>query len=190
MTKFDLKLLDIHWLGDDKEHTDLCAHGQVFVRIGEEILSDKIKQGDWALNSSSLHLLRSLSEDHFLSGDDYTNDADWALVMCCGHMFWDAKSEGRIRFYKCQDSIDWTVEHIDDNTVKLTTENGTSVTLPIEEYSRPVLKFADQVKEFYDTQPPRAIRDDDDWVYYELNKDRNGYELFWKEWNKLRNSYK
>jgi hypothetical protein len=38
---FDIKLLDLHWIKDIDDPTDLGAHGSVFVRIGNEIVADK-----------------------------------------------------------------------------------------------------------------------------------------------------
>lgn len=36
---FDIKILDLHWIKDVDDPTDLCAHGHVFVKIGDEVCS-------------------------------------------------------------------------------------------------------------------------------------------------------
>ena len=38
---FQIELLEIHWLEGIPEEIDLCAHGQVKVRIGNEVIVEK-----------------------------------------------------------------------------------------------------------------------------------------------------
>lgn len=35
MNNFELKILELHWISDTNQNHDLCAHGKVYVRIGE-----------------------------------------------------------------------------------------------------------------------------------------------------------
>ena len=41
------------------DETDLCAHGNVRIHIGGDVLED-----DVSLSAAALHLLRSVTEDH------------------------------------------------------------------------------------------------------------------------------
>ena len=58
---FKLEILDKYWLPGMPEETDLCLHGEVRVRIDDDVLEDEV-----SLSAAALHLLRSVTEDHEL----------------------------------------------------------------------------------------------------------------------------
>src|SRR5690554_7797578 len=79
--QFEIELLDIHWLEDTPEEIDLCAHGQVKVIIGNEIIVDRReKQNHWTLSAMAVHLLRTVDSNH-----NHENLVGEHLIPCCGH---------------------------------------------------------------------------------------------------------
>jgi hypothetical protein len=60
---FELKLLELHWLNNSDEQTDLCCHGKVFFKIGDEIVCDK-DTFEITVSSTALHLMRTLKENY------------------------------------------------------------------------------------------------------------------------------
>lgn len=60
---FDLKLLDLHWINNEDSPGDLCAHGHVFVQIGNEVIADK-NSLVIAVSSAALYLMRTTKDDY------------------------------------------------------------------------------------------------------------------------------
>lgn len=164
--------MDFHWIDennpDDKE--DLCLRGRLFIRIGNEILSD-FESGNWTLSATSLFLLRTLKMDY--KPDDFEN----LLIPCCGH-FIVAEENKPLLVLGCPNGIEWTIQHTNNGFVKHISQNGTETTITEEEYRKIVLDFADKVERFY-TDNPRTLPKDE--------FDLQGYNGFWEEWKKLRN---
>lgn len=54
-TDFDIKILRQHWIKDDgnDDKYDLCSHGEIYIRIGNEILSNQ-ETGSWTLSATGL----------------------------------------------------------------------------------------------------------------------------------------
>jgi len=63
--QFDIKILRQHWIGNEGKDNpeDLCSHGEVYLRIGEEVLSSG-ESGSWTLSSIALYLMRTLNKDY------------------------------------------------------------------------------------------------------------------------------
>lgn len=59
--------------------------------------------------------------------------------------------------------------------VVLILEDGYTVTVPMAEYRREVLAFAEKIEDFYNAHP-RTLPEDE-W-------ERENYLLFWKEWHR------
>ena len=59
---FTLEILDKYWLPGMPEEEDLCLHGEVRVRIGDDVLQDHV-----CLSASAINLLRTLTEDRGLN---------------------------------------------------------------------------------------------------------------------------
>lgn len=167
---FEIRILKLHWIKeenpDDKE--DLCLHGKLFVKIGNEILSD-LESGSWTLSAASLFLLRTLKMDYKL------NDFENFLIPCCGHSI--IIEENKPLVLGCSLGIEWTIQHTEDGFVKHISQNGSEATITEEEYRKTVFDFVDAVQQFYKDNP-RILPNDE----FELQ----GYNAFWKEWEKLR----
>ena len=85
MTKeqFELRIIDLHWINNEDDPTDLCAHGKVYLRIGDEILSNE-ESGNWTLSAAALSLMRTIKTDY------KTGDFGSQLLPCCG-FFYDCR---------------------------------------------------------------------------------------------------
>ena len=64
-SNFVIKIIDLHWI-DRKEDDgkDLCLHGNIFVRIGDEIIDNGIDNADWTVSAGALMMLRSIETNH------------------------------------------------------------------------------------------------------------------------------
>jgi hypothetical protein len=169
---FDIKILDLHWIQNVDDPTDLCAHGHVYVKIGNQILSDK-DAGDWTLSSTALYLMRTIKTGY--KPDNFGSQ----LLPCCGHSMVIEEKTGKLLILGCPNGIDWTIVH-QDNKIKHITDSGQEAVIGFEEYKTLVFNFADQVEAFYKNSAPKTIPSDE--------SDKKAYLAFWKEWRKLRDN--
>lgn len=166
---FELKVLRQHWIEDNgkDDKNDLCSHGEVYLKIGSEELSNK-ESGSWTTSAAGLYLLRSLEQDCELN--EFYNH----LLPCCGFNIYPNKEKDNfVDIIGCPNGIDWKISHR-DNIVKLETEKGTKVELPFMEYTRIVLKFVNEVEAFYGNPNEKIIYGDD--------LEKEGFNQFWGEW--------
>ena len=175
VSHFEIKILDLHWIKYVDDPTDLCAHGHVFVKIGDEVVMDKDSL-DVTVSSTALYLMRTLKDDY--KKDDYASQ----LLPCCGHFFMAHEENDYVAIMGCPSGIDWTIIHTDDGKIKHVTDSGQEATVEKEDYRKTVLDFADQVENFYKTSLPKTVPTDD--------FDKKGYLTFWKEWRQLRDEWK
>lgn len=174
--KFDIKLLTIHWLDDTPEEVDLCAHGQVKVSIGNEIIvNQREKNNHWTLTAMAIHLLRTIEVNHI--PEDLVGEH---LIPCCGHHIDHLKDSTEVHIQGCFIGINYWVKHMDQH-IQLTTTSNTVVLIPRNEYIQEVLQFVDKVEGFYLNSKPKQMPDD--------SYDRIGYEMMWKEWKRRRNAW-
>jgi hypothetical protein len=172
--QFELRILDLHWIRNEDDPTDLCAHGHVFVRIGDEVIADKDSL-DVTVSSTALYLMRTIEKNY--KKDEYASQ----LLPCCGHFFMADEKDDFVSIMGCPSGIDWTIIHTDNNKVRHISEKGQEATIDKEAYVKIVFDFADQVENFYKTSLPKTIPTDD--------FDRKGYLTFWKEWRRLRTKF-
>lgn len=151
---------------------DLCAHGHVFVRIGDEVISDEGSL-DVTVSATALYLMRTIS-DNYKEGD-YASQ----LLPCCGHFIIADDDKDFVNICGCSCGIDWTIIHIDDNTIKHISGGEKEATIGIDLHKKLVFEFADQVENFYNKSLPKTIPGTD--------FEEKGYLTFWKEWRILRN---
>jgi hypothetical protein len=171
---FEIKLLNIHWLNNEKEVqlADLCAHGNVYVKINNEILSD-IDTNVWTISVTGLYLLRTLTQNY--------TPSIWSnyLLPCCGHFF-IKENEEPVIILGCDIGIDWTIIHEKDNKIKHISQEGSIAIIDKNSYREMILEFTDKIENFYKRSIKRNIFDD--------NYQKEGYEAFWAEWYKLKNN--
>lgn len=171
-SQFEIRLLTINWLQNTDEEKDLCAHGKVFVRIENEVLSD-LENQEWTVSSTALYLMRTISEDYEIG--NYASQ----LVPCCGFCFIKDKQSNRVVILGCPNGIDWTIHHV-GNTVVHTSVNGETAKITQDTYKRQVLDFVNEVESFYRISKPKELPSD--------KEDIEAYQLFWNEWKELKQS--
>ena len=92
---FEIKILDLHWIknqGDDPK--DLCAHGHLYLKIGETVLSDK-DTFDVTLSTTALYLMRSIQNDYAKS--DHLSE----IVSHCGHFIIAEEGKDQVQIQGC-----------------------------------------------------------------------------------------
>lgn len=170
---FTLKILRQHWIKDNLEDDpeDLCSHGEVLLKIGKELLSDK-SSGSWTLSVASLFLMRTLLQDYTI------NDFGNQLLPCCGHtLFFDEKTN-QLSILGCPNGIDWSVKHL-NNTVELTTQKEQKTIISYKVYYNTIMSFVEEVASFYGNPKDKTPIND--------GFTDQAYHQFWKEWNNLKN---
>lgn len=172
---FDIKILDLHWIKGVDDPTDLCAHGHVFVKIGDEVVADK-ESLYVTVSATALYLMRTLKENY--KKNDYASQ----LLPCCGHFIIVDDEKDYVNICGCPSGIDWTIIHSDDNKIMHITDSEQVATIDKDAYKKIVLDFADQVENFYKTSLPKTIPTDE--------FDKKGYLTFWKDWRHLIDEWK
>ena len=76
-SRFEIKILDLHWINNIDDGLDLCLHGHCFVKIRDEIISDN-NSDSWTLSVTGLYLLRTLK-------NNYDKSYGSQILPCCGH---------------------------------------------------------------------------------------------------------
>jgi hypothetical protein len=169
-----LNISNLHWLGEtpDEQRKDQCVHGTVEFRIRNTEFA-KSPKFDLNLPTTGLFLLRTLDSDH--SESHSVTDKANLLFAHCGHgIFPSEKSESGFVIVGCNQIADPKVVHR-GASVTIKSESGVEEKVDADEWRQAVLKFANQVQAFYDSQPVRLPPEED----YE----RGAWQLFWKEWD-------
>ena len=176
-TDFEIKVIRQHWIADDGQvdHNDLCSHGEVYIRIGSEELSNK-GSGSWALSATGLFLLRSLEQD--CEFEQFGNQ----LVPCCGHfMIPDENGNNYVHIMGCPNGVDWKITHQNEEVI-FESEKGSKGKLLFDGYKKMVLQFTDEIESFYGN-PDDKIVEEDEFI-------KNGFRQFWAEWKELKTKWK
>jgi hypothetical protein len=167
---FQLQLISLNWLKHFDDPEDLCAHGKVYLKIGEEVLMDESSGDDWTVSAAGLHLMRTVSQNY------KPDDLIAQLVPCCGFSM-IAAAEREVQIIGCNVGFDWTIFHKADRVHHVTLQ-GTEATITLSDYKEQVKRFVDFVDQFYKSSLPKTFPKDD--------RAREGYNAFWAEWKYLR----
>lgn len=163
---FEINVKKFCWIENDGEDDpqDLCLHGCVEVKIGDRIFEDSC-----TVSATGLYLLRSLKEDHIISGY-------YLMLPCCAFDYLANEDLTEVNIWGgCPFGTDWSIVH-DGDTVKLVLEDGYEDIVPFDAYKKEVYRFADTVKAYYLSCNPKIVAGDD----------IRGYAAFWNEWSLLR----
>lgn len=165
VSKFVIDILDLYWIGRVKDnYQDLCLHGEVSIKIGDE-------NYDCTVSSTGLYLLKSLKADHII------RESCNQMLPCCGNFFIPSETDDTVEISGCNTGIDWTVLHRDGDII-LITNKGNEVTIDYNSYVETVFRFVDEIESFYKKCTEKSVPTDE----YE----RNGYIKFWREWHNRR----
>ena len=169
---FKLDILSLHWIDESADNPDdLCLHGNVVTKVGEEIFEYYA-----TVSAAALVLLRTLTENHAVGTDNQ-------ILPCCGHFMIANENLDSVEICGCPNGMDWNVTHEaneDTNQIRIVTQNGNEVFIEFADYQKEVFEFADKVEEFYKKCAPKKMPDD--------NFEKNGYIAFWAEWRRRRYS--
>ena len=178
---FRIEVLQQGWLGDTAEAAadDLCSHGRLRITIGGQIVASGTEE--FGISETALALLRTLERDHSAANPvagSFPGEARLVYHGC-----------GTMLMMGCPIGMDWQVEHLPGDRVRLsnvrrfdTTNDAEAVTFPgleveVDEvdYRRAVTRFAREAKQLFTgiSKTPQ-----EDW-------DRQQYEQFWQEFDRL-----
>ena len=115
--KFSIEINEIHWLSQENTNTDLCAHGNIKVEIGDELIAGMNKDENWTISATALFLLRTLERNHTKE-----NQVGEHLIPCCGHFLVFTDDMEELYIGGCSSGIDWEVIH-ENGFVKIKTES-------------------------------------------------------------------
>lgn len=162
---FEIMANNFCWIDNSKDNPeDLCLHGDISVKIEDELLSYSS-----CVSASALRMLKTLTENH-----EITNTGE-QMLPCCGHSLFANATLDTVNISGCDNGIDYSVRHENGNIVILT-ETGNVYIISLNEYKNEVIKFARLVEGFYD-ESSQKILPFEEW-------ERNGYIAFWKEWKR------
>ena len=168
---FEIRILDLHWINHKDYPEDLCAHGSVYIRIGNKVLDDKKDEEGLTLSAAALYLMRTIGTNYKIG--DFGNQ----LIPHCGFFIIPNEDLSFVTIQGCPHGFDWTIVH-EGNKVIHIADTGEKGEIILEEYKRMVLAFADEVEKFYKNSLPKITPIDE--------FDLKGYKAFWNEWKALR----
>ncbi len=167
---FKIEILKKYWInGEADDAGDLCLHGDVLVRIGEQCLGDT----NVTISATGLYLLRSLENNHLIGNEEH-------MLPCCGHAMYANKTLDTVEIIGCPNGVDWSIVH-DGGKVKFMTESGYVSEVIVTEYRGAVMKVVSEVESFYQVSSDKILPDNE--------LDRQGYLAFWNEWIRRRRQY-
>ncbi|GAA4300679.1 hypothetical protein [Nibribacter koreensis] len=172
---FEIHLSNLHWITEDHPETDLCAHGSLYVQIGNEVVLDEEANSSWTVSATALLLLRTLELNH--TKDCPIGDQ---LVPCCGHTLYLDENTEEVYILGCATGYNWDVRHSTDKII-LRTAKGLPLVIPFTVYKEKVLAFVSQVEQFYNVSLPKELPTNND--------DRKAYLKFWEEWHRRRSKW-
>lgn len=166
--KFFIEIIDFYWINGDKDDPeDKCLHGNVNVKIGNEVVAENYP---CTVSSTALYLLKSLQNNH-IPGVSLNQ-----MLPCCGFFIIPNDTNDTVEITGCLTGIDWTVIH-ENHSVKLITQKGHESSIDIDSYRLIVFDFVDKVEKYYNSCKEKILPADD--------FDLKGYLMFWKEWHKI-----
>jgi hypothetical protein len=146
-----LQPVNMHWIqGAVDDPKDLCGHGDVVFRIGDDVLLET-KGKDLTVSAAALYLLRTLSVPH-----TQTAPVGDHLFPCCGFAMWDLPDQQDVAISGCPNGEDFEVVHEMDGSgviIRAIASNEWKVGWP--EWRAAVFRFADEVAQFYANSYPK-----------------------------------
>lgn len=168
-----LQPVNLHWLnGDEYSTIEICAHGDVEFRIGDDVLLGGATGCDVTVSAAALYLLRTLSVPH-------SREARIAehLFPHCGNCLYDCAGEQDVVIAGCFVGEDFEVLHqLDRAGVVIRAADGREWPVGWPEWRAAVFGFADRVSDFYAASPPKQPDDED----------AAGFAKFVAEWERRR----
>ena len=180
--QFTIEILEQGWAGDGAETaaTDLCSHGKLRITIGGTVVADSTEE--FGISETALALLRTLARNHSPTDPiagwfEGKPGAERLVFHGCG----------LILMMGCPIGMDWTVEHLPKDRVRLSNVrrwdntsdtptvsfHGLSVEIPESEYRKAVIRFATDAKRLF-----AGVKK----TFY-AEWDCQQYQKFWEEYD-------
>ncbi|WP_105620076.1 hypothetical protein [Vallitalea okinawensis] len=133
---FDIKIKRLYWIDEQQDNPDdLCLHGDLEVKIGEECYTESC-----TVSATGLYLLKSITEEHILG-------EDLQMLPCCGYFLIANEDLTEVNISGCSNGLDWTILH-KDNYVLLITKSGAETKIRLSNYKEKVFDFADEIERY------------------------------------------
>jgi hypothetical protein len=167
---FQLEITDQHWLGEPREQShDGCSHGGIRAVIDGTVVTSE--DAEYGITQSALSLLRTVEKDHSRS-----EPVSGGYLLCHGC--------GYPTHFGCSNfGTDWLVRHEGDTVVLSQpshfdalggeTKFDVRAAVPIDDYRRQVIAFAETARDFYTAAEPRQLE----------NWEQELHEQFWQEFD-------
>lgn len=169
-----LRPVALRWIqGAADDPKDLCAHGDVEFRIGDDALLGPTAGKDLTVSAAALYLLRTLSVPH-------TKDAPVGdhLFPCCGFSMYDLPEQEDVIICGCTNGENFEIFHdFSGAGVVVRSADGHEWRVRWPEWQTVVFEFADRVAEFYAACSPKQPYEEDD---------AKGLRKFAAEWGRRR----
>lgn len=178
---FDITIIAQYWLGTATSgpQRDVSSHGPLRVVVNGRAITDETFE--YGASNTALALLRTLGRDHSPAAP---------VAECypgCSRLVFHGC--GTVPMIGCPVGVDWVVEHLLENRVRLSdfrrydvtsekptaTFSGLTAEISSESYRASVIAFAQEVNRFFDDR-----RRDLEYEY-----DRQEYEKYWLEFDEL-----
>lgn len=162
---FKITIKKLYWIdGSQVNKEDLCLHGDVEIRLNNQIIAYSP-----TVSAAALRLFRSIQNNH----EGHKGNQ---LFPCCGHTMIANDTLTTVDILGCDDGLDWSVTH-NDGMVTIEADDQETVTT-LNRYKDEIFNFVNQVEDFYEQAGERILPDED--------FERNGYIAFWNEWKDLK----
>jgi hypothetical protein len=169
-----LRPVNLRWIqGGADDPKDLCAHGDVEFRIGNDVLLGEANGKDLTVSAAALYLLRTLSVPH-------TREAPVGdhLFPCCGFAMYDLPGQEDVVISGCPHGQDFEVGHqVGGQGVVIRAADGREWAVGWPQWRAAVFAFADRVSDFYAACSPKEPAD---------LADAAGFRKFAAEWERRR----
>ena len=167
-SSFEIEIENQHWLGEPREQShDGCSHGGIRALIGGRTVT--ADDPEYGISQSALSLLRTVEQNH--SPSDPVS-AGYLLCHGCGYP----------THFGCGNfGTDWIVRHEGDVVVLSQprhvdafageTHFDVQARVPIDQYRRQIVTFAQEVRDFFAGSEPREL---EEW-------EQEFHDQFWAE---------
>jgi len=167
--EIELESINMHWLEKGDPHDDCCVHGNIYLRLGDRVVSDG--KSEWTISTAAFRLLGTVTREHNKNIDDH-------IIPCCGFNMWPMESApDGLLIPNCNNGIDWVIQHPEQDLIAHVFSDGQIIHTHIHEWSKAICGFADPIYDFFQTAWPKNFYDEES---------RLGFELFMNLWKKRR----
>ncbi|MCL2654838.1 MAG: hypothetical protein FWD65_03955 [Coriobacteriia bacterium] len=181
MSRFSIKILSQNWLVAEHSEYDRCSHGTLQLSINNIPITDPKSYDDtYGISEAALGLLRTLEQDYEPDKNDRLIPHGCGLILMMG----------------CLIGINWRVIHsgdqvlisdvvrYDEMSLEPTRQFPEAETvIDNAEYRAEILRFAREVKEFFDANPHRRFKGVKG--LFKRSDKKQEYKEFWREFNDI-----